>query len=288
MKIISVAFACLLASTSIIAQDRIAFEVASIKPTPEDSPTQVTAGVRIDGAQVRASRLSVKDYIAIAYRLKIHQVTGPEWLGSARFEIVAKLPEGSSPTQVPEMLQTLLADRFGMKMHRETRDFPVYTLEVAKSGLQLKEAPSDESETSDKTLVNVAGSGSSAGISVSLGKGSFYRFADNRFEAKKISMTALADTLGRFADRPVVDKTGLSARCDIDFNVSPEDYREMLIRAAVAAGAILPPQALRMLDMPMGDSLFEGMRKVGLSLTASKSPIEVLVVDSIQKAPTNN
>ena len=62
----------------------------------------------------------------------------------------------------------------------------------------------------------------------------------------------------------------------------------MLIRAAVAAGATLPPQALRMLDAPMGDSLFEAMRKVGLTLNASKAPIEVLVIDSIQKVPTNN
>ena len=288
MKLISVALVCLLASTSVTAQAPPAFEVASIKTTPEDLPAQVTAGLTIDGAQIRASRLSLKDYIGIAYRLKIHQIVGPEWLGSTRFEIVAKLPDGASPNQVPEMLQTLLADRFGMKMHRENKDFPVYTLEVAKSGLRLQEAPNDELETNDKTVANVAGSGSSAGITVNLGKGSFYRFADNRFEAKKISMTALADTLSRFADRPVVDRSGLNTRDDLDFEVSPDDYREMLIRAAVAAGAILPPQALRLLDMPMGDSLFEAMRKAGLSLTSSKAPIEVLVIDSIQKVPTNN
>src|SRR5262245_26115647 len=132
MKITFIVFGCLLASLPVIAQERPTFEVESIKPTPEDLPAQVTAGVTIDGAQIRASRLSLKDYIAIAYRVKIHQIVGPDWLGSARFEIVAKLPEGSSQNQVAEMLQTLLADRFGMKMHRESKDFPVYTLEVAK------------------------------------------------------------------------------------------------------------------------------------------------------------
>jgi uncharacterized protein (TIGR03435 family) len=100
MKSTSIALVCLLASASLTAQARLAFEVESIKPSPENLPAQAAAGVTIDGAQVRASYLSLKDYIGIAYRVKIHQVIGPEWLGAARFEIVAKLPEGSSPTQV--------------------------------------------------------------------------------------------------------------------------------------------------------------------------------------------
>src|SRR6185436_12241427 len=94
------------------------FEVASIRPSPE-RPAQegVTAGVRIDGAQFRASRLTLKDYIATAYRLKLYQIAGPDWIGSDRFEIAATLPEGSSTEQIPVMLQKLLEERFQLKMH---------------------------------------------------------------------------------------------------------------------------------------------------------------------------
>src|SRR6516164_5420161 len=106
------------------------FEVASIKPSPAPVPGQVNAGVKIDGAQVHARFLSLKDYIQSAYKVKNYQVEGPAWLGSERFEIDAKLPAGAAREQVPEMLQKLLAERFELKVHREAKDFPVYGLLV--------------------------------------------------------------------------------------------------------------------------------------------------------------
>src|SRR5215831_7488212 len=124
------------------AQARLEFEVASIKPAPEQFQ-QTNIGLHMDGSQVRYSYLSLKDLISLAYDVKVPQVSGPDWLGSQRFEVAAKLPDGASMSQVPAMLQTLLVDKFGLKSHRDSKEFPVYALEVAKSGLKMKESETD-------------------------------------------------------------------------------------------------------------------------------------------------
>src|SRR6185295_8987159 len=119
---------------------RLEFEVASIKPSVPAMPGgQVNVGVHVDGSQIRCNYLSVKDYVAIGYQLKYHQIVGPDWIAGERFDIAAKVPEGAGREKVPEMLQMLLADRFRMKSHTDTRDFPVYALVVAKGGLKIKE-----------------------------------------------------------------------------------------------------------------------------------------------------
>src|SRR6266852_4121646 len=126
----------LLASALAFAQTRLEFEVASIKPAPQQIQ-QMNIGLHIDGAQVRGTSLPLKDYIVLAYRLKPSQVAGPDWIASQRFDIAAKLPDGASQDQFRDMLQTLLADRFQMKTHRETKESSVYVLGIAKSGLKM-------------------------------------------------------------------------------------------------------------------------------------------------------
>ena len=115
---------------------RVEFEVASIRPSgPILSPADAAKiGVHIDGARVNLTGLSLNDLLAAAYKVKLHQISGPEWMASERFDINGKLPDGSSGDQIPQMIQALLADRFGMKFHREMKDFPVYALVVAKDG----------------------------------------------------------------------------------------------------------------------------------------------------------
>src|SRR5262245_36982147 len=116
------------------------FEVASIKPSPPLTGPSGTGGVQIDGQQVRCVFLSLKDYIGMAYQMRLYQVQGPEWLGSERFDIVAKLPTESPRDQIPAILQALLAERFQFKMHRDKKDTNVYALTVLKSGLKLQES----------------------------------------------------------------------------------------------------------------------------------------------------
>lgn len=118
--------------------------MASIKPSapPGTGANRVLGGMHIDGSQVNWTFLSLKDYIVSAYRVRIYQIAGPDWLGTERFDIDAKLPGGGSPQDAPRMLQTLLADRFHLQIHREQKDFAVYGLVVGKGGLKMKE-PAD-------------------------------------------------------------------------------------------------------------------------------------------------
>src|SRR4051812_31414184 len=105
-----------------------AFEVASVKVSEPITPALVQSGrlnmgVTIDSINVRISKLSMLELVALAYQIKGHQISGPDWISNQRYDIQAKLPEGGARRQVPAMLQTLIAERFGMQFHRETRDF---------------------------------------------------------------------------------------------------------------------------------------------------------------------
>ena len=89
----------------------------SIRPSSEQI-TQVSAGLRVAGSQVRINAMSLKDYIGMAYSVRPQQIQGPDWLGQERFDLAATIPSGGSAAQLPEMLRALLADRFKMTMHR--------------------------------------------------------------------------------------------------------------------------------------------------------------------------
>jgi uncharacterized protein (TIGR03435 family) len=294
MNIRRVGLGIMLGATTLLAQNpaRPAFEVASIRPAPAGPPPQGTVGgVRIDGAQVRVSYLTLKDYIAVAYRVKLYQVSGPDWIGTDRFDVAATLPEGGLPSQLPEMIQTLLADRFQLKFHRDQKDLPVYALEIDKGGLKMTESPQDpDSEIVDaKAPQSFTGGGSNQGISMNLGHGSTLSFSNGKFEAKRLDLPTLAGTLERFLDRPVIDTTELKGKYDISFDVTQEDYRAMLIRSAVVAGVVLPPDILRLADAASSPaSLFDALQKLGLRLTARKAPLDVITVDSMLKTPTEN
>ncbi len=264
------------------------FEVATIRPSAQGPQEAVTAGVHIDGAQVRCVALTLKDYIGIAYRVKLYQISGPDWIGSDRFDISATFPAGGPTTQFQEMMKSLLEDRFQIRMHRDKKDFPVYAVEVAKGGLKAQESAPDPNAADAKAPLTIAGSGSAQGISVNLGRGSSYSFANNKFEAKRVTIAALAGILERFVDRPIVDMTDLKGSYDVALDITPEDYRVMLIHAGVNAGVSLPPQALRLLDGASTPSLFDAMQKVGLKLDARKAPLDMVVVDELRKTPTDN
>ena len=280
----------LTASSFAQAPARPAFEVASIRPSAPMGQGQVDVGVHIDGAQVRCVALSLRDYIGIAYRIKATMISGPDWTASERFDISATLAAGTGTAQLPEMFQALLADRFHVKLHKEQKEFPVYALVIGKGPLKLKERPPDSDADKDepKGTVDVAGGGSAKGVEVNLGHGSSWSFVPNRFDAKKLSMEQFAANLERFADRPIVDMTGLKGQYDLAFDVNPDDYRPMLIRSAIYAGVALSPRALRLLDGTSSAALGDALQQIGLKLEARKAPLNVLVIDDALKTPTEN
>ena len=194
----------------------------------------------------------------MAFKVKYHQISGPDWIASERFDINATLPEGTRRDQLPEMMQTLLTDRFEMKHHRTSKEFPVYGLVVAKGGLKIAEiAAAEDATEAAKKPVEVSVTGSRGGTTVNYGNGSAFSFGDNKFQAKKVTMANVADTLARFVDRPVVDMTGLKGIYDFNLEFQPEDFQAMIIRSAITAGITLPPQAIQLMERASGEFFAE-------------------------------
>jgi uncharacterized protein (TIGR03435 family) len=289
MGVIRTIVLCAVASLAAPGQPapaRPEFEVASIRPSPAPAPGQVNVGIHIDGAQVNCSFLSLKDYIRMAYRLKHQQISGPDWIASARFDIAAKLPTSAARDQVPDMLQALLEDRFQLKLHRDTKDLSVYGLVVTKGGTGMKESPASGDAPYDS--INVTASGGRGGATLNLPGGASFSIANNRFEARKLTMPGFADTLERFLDRPVVDMTQLIGKYDFTLEFTPEDFRALMIRSAVANGVAVPPEALQLMSGASGDSLFTALQTLGLKLSPRKTPVEVLVIDAVERVPSAN
>jgi uncharacterized protein (TIGR03435 family) len=139
----------LLAAGVVLGQyPKLEFEVASVKPAqPMESqaPGKLHIGMQIDGARVDIGNMRLADLIPVAFKVKYYQVSGPDWLSAdimsaPRFDVMGKMPDGATADQVPEMLQALLADRFTMAFHRESKEHAVYALVVGKGGPKLKES----------------------------------------------------------------------------------------------------------------------------------------------------
>jgi len=275
-----------------------AFEVASVKLSEPITPALVQSGrlqmgVSIDTLNVRISKLSLFELICLAYQVKGHQVSGPKWMTTQRYEIQAKLPEGARRGQVPAMLQTLLAERFGMSFHREIRDFDVYALVVAKGGPRLKVSNAAESTpgSSGGQVLRGGTAVSAGGAMVLTGPGGDSRITPGQdgnlhIENKNMTTAGLAGFINRYCDRPVIDMTGLDGAYEMEFDVSGEDVRN----AARAHGRILPPRPdenERSSD-PAGVSLVSSLRRLGLKLEARRAPSEVIVIDQVAKIPTEN
>jgi uncharacterized protein (TIGR03435 family) len=284
-----------------------AFEVASVKPAaPLDRSQmlsgQMHVGMKVDAARVDIGSMSVAELIRIAYRVKAYQVSGPDWMASERFDVLAKLPEGASSAQVPEMLQALLAERFKLTMHRESKEHAVYALVVGKNGPKLKESAPDAdapAATNDANpQVRISGRGENTQVTISGGQigTAHMSMGPNgtmHLEAPRIGMAAFADTLSRFFDRPVVDLTELKGTYQLALDLSMEDLRTAALTMGIMGpgmgagrGAVRPPADAA--SDPGGLSIFAAVQQLGLKLEPRKVPIDFVVIDRLEKAPTEN
>jgi uncharacterized protein (TIGR03435 family) len=167
----------------------ISFEVASIRAHKGEVTFSADPAVR--GSRVTGTASTLLDMITVAYGVRYDQISNaPNWTNTDRFDLEAKAPGDTPPTaeQARLMLQHLLAERFQLRLHRETRDLPVYALLVGKNGTRLK--ASDPSAREGSSV-----QGTATGL---------------HMETKKGSMEKLAQQLSFTAGRPVIDKTGLT------------------------------------------------------------------------------
>jgi uncharacterized protein (TIGR03435 family) len=238
-----------------------AFEVASVKAAaPCCAPGQWRES-KILADRIDFRYVTLRYCLAFAYRMKEFQISGPPWLGEARYDIVAKGPEGTKGKQLPEMMQGLLAERFQLQAHREKKEFNVFALVVGKNGPKLKESP----PSADPTASPSFGIGMSGAV--------------GHMEAKNATMTALANTLPRFVGRPVVNLTKLDGRYDFDVEFSPEDLKGVVPPPPMDPGSSLAQ---------LGVSIFTSIQRVGLKLESQKLPLDTIVVDRAEKTPTAN
>ncbi len=291
-----------------------AFEVASIRSAAQITPQMIQAGklhvgMNIDAARVDIGYMSLRDLIPLAFDVKPFQVTGPDWMVQQRFDIVATLPEGATKEQVPAMLRALLEERFKLKAHRENREQNVYALEVAKNGPKLKEAPAEsEKPPADAKGGLVIGAGDQQlrikqapggqGMTMFGGKNGNMRVSmgpggQMHMEMERVTMADFAQMLTPMLDRPVVDRTELKGAFQIALDLSMQDMMQTARKAgALPAGIALPPGAggpdgLTASD-PSGGAIFSSVQQLGLRLEKQKAPVETVVVDSVEKNPTEN
>jgi uncharacterized protein (TIGR03435 family) len=254
----------------------------------------------IGPARVDIGFLSLGDMIPIACRVKPYQVAGPEWMKTDRWDILAKLPEGASKDQVPEMLQALLADRFKLRVHKETRVQRVLALVVDKPSPLLKEAgppadafPADAkgrelASTSQGQVRESADFRTLTLFGGSLGPVRVTMLGDEGREVRvelNVTMALLAEMLSSVAERPVVDMTGLVGRYQAPLEM-PEGDQKAILRFGMGFGK-MPEADGPSADRP-GDSIFGALKKLGLKLEPRSAPLQMLVVDALEKTPTAN
>lgn len=266
----------------------IKFEVASIRKS--DPNSRRTTQMVQPGGRFEATNDTLARLIMFAYDVSPRQLLGgPEWMRSDKYDVVAK-PDGAVPVGTPsssavhfpqgdgiawtqmnrggrgaedirQMVQALLAERFQLKAHRETRELPLYALVVAKNGPKLK-----ESAEGRRPQMGVIG----------LGQLSF-----QAQDARALAMT-LATLTGRFIE----DRTGLQGKYDFDLHWTPDESERQMMNSAAQE------HNMDLNNLPRGDSsgpsLFTALEEqLGLRLESGKGPVEVVVVDHAEK-PTEN
>jgi uncharacterized protein (TIGR03435 family) len=264
-----------------------AFEVATIKRNV--SAQEATGVAYKPGGRIIAKCAPLRLLIQFAYAfhdslghslpLKAFQVVGgPAWIDSESYDIEAKPESNTDPSQAWLMLQTLLADRFRLTLHKEWRSLPVYDLTVKKSGLKLP-PPKDTRCVSfpPGTTPHYVPGAFDCGYAPLLLSSSTLEM-----EGRKLHMADLVRELARALGEPVLDKTGFTGEFDIDLNYTDEDIVKSPGSTALdSAGGNL---------LPAGSNLslvFAAMDQLGLKLQPAKGPVEVLVVDHAER-PTPN
>jgi uncharacterized protein (TIGR03435 family) len=196
--------------------------------------------------------MSPEFLIDIAYGVKFFQVVGPDWLAIPRFEIVAKLPDGTTKEQLVQMWRNFLGDRFHLAVHHETRELTHFDLVVAKNGPKLKPVPADSGPPPMGTLG---------------------RRADGfHMHMPRITMDGFAGMLAGQLQQEVGNATGLDGTYDIELQWMPDTAAAAIDASMPGAPAL--PQALQ--------------DQLGLKLESKKGPVDRLVIDHVDRAPKEN
>jgi len=263
------------------SEKRPSFEVATIKPSdPGQRGQQI---MNQPGGRLVIRGMPVLGMVTFAYNVRSFQVTGgPGWTSTDRWDIEARAEEGSigppvfppdpaKPNPMALRLQSLLEDRFQLKLHRETKELPIYELSIAKGGPKIK-------LNDDQSPFQPPERGAPPPPPLQPGKMPRFsmRVGNGTIEAVAMDIGGVIQTLANLLGRTVVDKTGLKGLFDVKMTWSPDPALQ------APPGADAPPVN------PSGPSIFTAIQEqLGLKLDSAKGPVDVIVIDGVQKPAEN-
>jgi uncharacterized protein (TIGR03435 family) len=240
---------------------RFTFEVASVKVAPERDygtsarPTGMAPDIQGNPSRIDFSDVSLVGVICRAYGIRPLDIKTPAWMEEKRYDIHANVPADAPKGHIPEMLQNLLANRFQMKLHWQTREESGYTLTVATGGIKLKQSAPDTQPTHSFTWTG-------------------------HFVMRPQTMTEFANSLRFDMGQPVVDMTGLPGKYDVVFDAAPQSMPGFWN----IVGRGQPGQ-----QDSQFPSIFEALHRLGIELKhGGKVPVKYLVVDSALQVPIAN
>ena len=264
-----------------------AFEVATVKPNTSGSTSMKFPFP--SGGRFTATNTTIKTLIAFAYGMGTFGIEGaPGWMNSDRYDVNAKAAEtGLSREQYQFMLRTLLADRFKLAVHQEMKDLPVYSLVTAKNGPKLKEA--DEGGCIATGPTAPPPPPRAPGQSAPIVCGAWFT-GPFSLDGRKLSMTQFANALAVVLGRPVTDNTGIMGGYDIHIEFAPEGVNlgqgPPALESANLGNGPAADRANADSDRP---SIFTAVQEqLGLKLESKKEPSQILVIDHVERAPTQN
>jgi uncharacterized protein (TIGR03435 family) len=276
-------------------------------------------GQQIDATRATYTYTQLGELIAMAYNLRSYQISGPPWLSQERFDIVATLPEGATKDDVPAMLRALLEERFKLVAHQSQEEHKVLGLVVGKGGPKMKESatapqafdPNSPLAPGERQVDDVDGPmrvkmNPDLTITANMGaRGTIIEKIDRQnmsFDIKSdgVTMGGFAQLLstilmqaGGANSRQVVDMTGLKGYYQVSVELSIADLMAMAhaqgmpmpANPSSGGGANTVPEAS---DPGGGSSVFESVSQMGLKLEDSKATVNRLVIDHVEKTPTEN
>jgi uncharacterized protein (TIGR03435 family) len=242
-----ISWAALFAQQSLLTP---AFEVASIKPSPD--PPGSTTGIFESKGSINAKNVTLKRCMRGAYGIEESQIVGgPKWAGEDRYYIEAKAATPAGDHDLMLMLQTLLSERFRLVFHREQRAISGYRLVLGKDGLRAKASAPDQRSTGNSRR--------------------------GRIDAEGYTLAQLSMTLSQSLHAPVLDTTGVAGKFDLKLEWSPDDM-----------AARPPSDDPHTSGAPEAPTIFTAIREqLGLKLESGKISAEVLVIDSAEKPSEN-
>ncbi len=263
------------------------FEVATIKPAAANAVAYASRGGpgSNDPGQISYRGWSLRELIMAAFGSgQAYQLSAPDWLDKQRFDIVAKVPAGATKDQVNLMLRSLLAERFKMELHHETKNLPIYELTVAKGGLRLRAISTPATAAAEPRpfrqgdlpqapperwgLVPIACAKSDdptpCGHAKVLGNAQ--------------GMADIAEMVTSLLGRLAVDKTAVKGTYDYTLDFAPGSIN---IPIAGAGGALA-------LEDTYPDFIVAVERQMGVKITGATGPVDVIVIDQFEKTPTAN